>query len=101
MGEIFEDQIFCANVHKGNVKRAPSSPILGHMQVLNVSRTMSFGLCASPCFTTSTNSGRILHILANAKRIQANVAVLDPLSLCASLSTWFRPLTWCCVGGQK
>jgi hypothetical protein len=26
-GEIFEVQISCANVHKGNVKRAPSSPI--------------------------------------------------------------------------
>jgi hypothetical protein len=43
MGEIFEDQIFCANVHKGNVKRAPSSPIVGPMQVLNVNKTRSFG----------------------------------------------------------
>ncbi len=33
-GEIFEVQIFCANVHKGNVKRAPSSPIIGHVQIL-------------------------------------------------------------------
>jgi hypothetical protein len=33
-GEIFEDQIFCANVPKGNVKRAPPSPIIGHVQIL-------------------------------------------------------------------
>jgi hypothetical protein len=33
-GEIFEVQIFCANVRKGNVKRAPSSPIIGHVQIL-------------------------------------------------------------------
>ncbi len=30
-GETFEVRIFCANVHKGNVKRAPSSPIMGHL----------------------------------------------------------------------
>jgi hypothetical protein len=36
MGEIFEDQIFCANVHNGNVNRAPSSPI-GHVQILTSS----------------------------------------------------------------
>jgi hypothetical protein len=75
MGEIFEDQIFCPNVPKGNVKRAPSSPIVGPMQVLNVNRTRSFGLRASPCSTTSKNSGRILHILVSTKRIQANAAV--------------------------
>jgi hypothetical protein len=34
MGEIFEDQIFCANVHNGNVNRAPSKPIIGHVQIL-------------------------------------------------------------------
>jgi len=28
-GKTFEVQIFCANVRKGNVKRAPSSPIIG------------------------------------------------------------------------
>ncbi len=33
-GEIFEVWIFCANVHKGNVKRAPSRPILGHVQIV-------------------------------------------------------------------
>ncbi len=75
MGEIFEDQIFCTNVHEGNVKRAPSSPIIGHMQVLNVNRTSSFGLSASPCFTTSNNSGRILYSLVSTKRIQPNMAV--------------------------
>jgi hypothetical protein len=75
MGEIFEDQIFCPNVHKGNVKRAPSRPIVGPMQVLNVNRTRSFGLHARACFTTSKNSGRILHILVSTKRIKANVAV--------------------------
>jgi hypothetical protein len=75
MGEIFEDQIFCPNVRKGNVKRAPSRPIEGPMQVLNVNRTRSFGLPASPCFTTLKTSGRTLHILESTKRIQANVAV--------------------------
>ncbi len=34
MGEIFDDQFFCANVHKGNVKTASSRPIIGHMQIL-------------------------------------------------------------------
>jgi hypothetical protein len=38
MGGIFEDQIFCANVHNGNVSRAPSSPIIGHVQILKVFR---------------------------------------------------------------
>ncbi len=33
-GEISEDQIFCANVPKGNENRAPSSPIIGHVQIL-------------------------------------------------------------------
>jgi hypothetical protein len=37
MPEIFEDQIFCANVHNGNVNRAPSSPIIGHVQILTSS----------------------------------------------------------------
>jgi hypothetical protein len=37
MGEIFEDQIFCANGHNGNVNRAPSSPITGHVQTLKCS----------------------------------------------------------------
>jgi hypothetical protein len=37
MGEIFEDQIFCANVHNGNVNRAPSKPIIGHVQILECS----------------------------------------------------------------
>jgi hypothetical protein len=38
MGEIFEDQIFCANVSMGNVNRAPSSPIIGHVQILKCSQ---------------------------------------------------------------
>jgi hypothetical protein len=33
-GKIFEVQIFLSNVHNGNVKRAPSSPIIGHVQIL-------------------------------------------------------------------
>jgi len=33
-GEIFEVQIFSANVHKGSVKRGPSCPIIGHVQIL-------------------------------------------------------------------
>ncbi len=37
MSEIFEDQTFCANVHSGNVNRAPSSPIIGHVQILTSS----------------------------------------------------------------
>jgi hypothetical protein len=32
--EIFEVQIFCANVHIGSVKRAPSCPSIGHVQIL-------------------------------------------------------------------
>jgi len=68
-------RIFCANVHKGIVRRAPSSPIIGRMQVLNVNSTRSFGLRASQCCTTLKNSGRILHFLLRTKRIQAIVAV--------------------------
>jgi hypothetical protein len=37
IGEMFEDQIFCANVYNGNVNRAPSSPIIGHVQILKSS----------------------------------------------------------------
>ncbi len=42
----------------------------------------------------------------NRYQIHDNICIvdapkLDPLSLCASWSTWFRPLTWCCVGGQR
>jgi hypothetical protein len=37
VGEIFEYQIICANVHNGKVNRAPSSPIIGHVQILKCS----------------------------------------------------------------
>jgi len=38
MGEIFENQIFCANVDTGNVNKPPSSPIIGLVQILKYSQ---------------------------------------------------------------
>jgi hypothetical protein len=43
VGEIFEYQMFCANVHNGKVNRAPSSPIIGHVQILSVQRLGHLG----------------------------------------------------------
>jgi hypothetical protein len=48
MGEIFENQIFCANVHNGKVNRAPSSPIIGHVQILKCLETRLFGPVYEP-----------------------------------------------------
>jgi hypothetical protein len=44
--------------------------------------------------------------VSNRYQIHDNICIvgapeLHPLSLCASWSTWFRPLTWYCVGGQR
>jgi hypothetical protein len=62
--------------------RAPSSRIIGHVQILSVQR------------------------LGHLGQIHDNICIvgapeLHPLSLCASWSTWFRPFTWYCVGGQR
>ncbi len=44
--------------------------------------------------------------VSNKYQIHYNICIvgapkLHLLSLCVSWSTWFRPLTWCCVRGKK
>jgi hypothetical protein len=72
MGEIFEDQIFCANVHKGNVKTASSRPIIGHMQILKRYQGHLGCMLAHVLWLKKIQAEFcILSILANTKNIQA------------------------------
>jgi hypothetical protein len=86
MGEIFEVQIFCANLHKGNVKRALSSPIIGHVQVLNVNITGHLG-CV------------LAHVL-RLKNIQAEFCIFWETQIEFKQTWQYRKLIWY-VGSQN
>jgi hypothetical protein len=75
MGEIFEYQIFCANVHNGKVNRVPSSPIIGHVQILSVQRLGHLGRVQAYALQLKKFQAKFCIILANTRKIQSNVAV--------------------------
>ncbi len=72
MGEIFEYQIFCANVHNGKVNRAPSSPIIGHVQILSVQRLGHLGHVRAYALQLKKFQAKfcIIIILANTRKVQ-------------------------------
>jgi hypothetical protein len=79
MGKIFEYQIFCANVHNGKVNRAPSSPIIGHVQILSVQRLGHLGRVWASALHLQKFQAKfcIIIILANTGKIQSNVKAIN------------------------
>ncbi len=77
MGEIFEDQIFCADLHNGNVNRAPSSPILGHANPKAFTGLVHLGPVRAHALQLKIIQAKFCRIiiLANTRKTQSNAAV--------------------------